>query len=75
MPFLFTSAAPSVPYYPDEIKTQIERRKQLYKDAYAKEVGRLRTRSAQNGQLFGLVGFGVFMIMTIMDVLNMDGEF
>ena len=53
----------SVPYYPNEIKTQ--NRKQLYKDAYVKETGRLRVRSAQSGQVFGLVGFGVFMLMLI----------
>jgi hypothetical protein len=53
----------SVPYYPNKIKTQNE--KQLYKDAYVKETGRLRVRSAQSGQVFGLVGFGVFMLMLI----------
>jgi hypothetical protein len=53
----------SVPYYPNEIKTQNE--KQLYKDAYVKETGRLRFRSAQSGTVLGLVGFGVFMLMLI----------
>ena len=53
----------SVPYYPNEIKTQNE--KQLYKDAYVKEAGRLRIRSAQSGTVLGLVGFGVFMLMLI----------
>jgi len=61
LPSLFASAATPVPYYPNEIKTQ--NRKQLYKDAYVKETGRLRVRSTQNGTLFGLVGFGVFMMM------------
>jgi hypothetical protein len=64
LPSLFASAATPVPYYPNEIKTQ--NRKQLYKDAYVKETGRLRVRSTQNGTLFGLVGFGVFMMMIIM---------
>jgi hypothetical protein len=53
----------SVPYYPNEIKTQNE--KQLYKDAYVKEAGRLQVRSAQSGTVLGLVGFGVFMLMLI----------
>jgi hypothetical protein len=53
----------SVPYYPNKIKTQNE--KQLYKDAYVKEAGRLRIRSAQSGTVLGLVGFGVFMLMLI----------
>jgi len=65
LPFVFASAATPVPYYPNEIKTQ--NGKQLYKDAYVKEAGRLRMRSAQNGQVFGLVGFGVFMMMIIME--------
>ncbi len=64
LPSLFASGATPVPYYPNEIKTQ--NRKQLYKDAYVKETGRLRVRSTQNGTLFGLVGFGVFMMMIIM---------
>jgi len=64
LPFGFASAAAPVPYYPNEIKTQ--NGKQLYKDAYVKEAGRLRMRSTQNGQVFGLVGFGVFMMMIIM---------
>ena len=61
LPSLFASAATPVPYYPNEIKTK--NGKQLYKDAYVKETGRLRVRSTQNGTLFGLVGFGVFMMM------------
>jgi hypothetical protein len=64
LPFGFASAATPVPYYPNEVKTQ--NGKQLYKDAYVKEAGRLRMRSTQNGQVFGLVGFGVFMMMIIM---------
>jgi hypothetical protein len=64
LPFGFASVATSVPYYPNKIKTQ--NGKQLYKDAYVKEAGRLRMRSAQNGQVFGVVGFGVFMMMIIM---------
>jgi len=63
LPFAFASAATPVPYYPNKIKTQ--NGKQLYKDAYVKEAGRLRMRSTQNGQVFGLVGFGVFMLMLI----------
>jgi len=63
LPFGFASVATPVPYYPNEIKTQ--NGKQLYKDAYVKEAGRLRMRSTQNGQVFGLVGFGVFMLMLI----------
>jgi len=63
LPFGIASAATPVPYYPNEIKTQ--NGKQLYKDAYVKEAGRLRMRSTQNGQVFGLVGFGVFMLMLI----------
>ena len=39
--------------------------KQMYKDAYVKETGRLRVRSAQSGTVLGLVGFGVFMLMLI----------
>ena len=58
-----SSSTQSVPYYPNEIKTQ--NGKQLYKDVYMKEAGRLRMRSTQNGQVFGLVGFGVFMLMLI----------
>ena len=53
----------SVPYYPNEIKTQ--NGKQLYKDAYVKETSLLRRRSAQNGTVFGLVGFGFFLLMLI----------
>jgi len=53
----------SVPYYPNEIKTQ--NGKQLYKDAYVKEAGRLRVRSTQSGTLLGLVGFGAFMLVLI----------
>ncbi len=64
LPFGLASAATPVPYSPNEIKTQ--NGKQLYKDAYVKEAGRLRMRSTQNGQVFGLVGFGVFMMMIIM---------
>ncbi len=63
LPFGFASVATPVPYYPNEIKTPMG--KQLYKDAYLKEAGRLRMRSTQNGQVFGLVGFGVFMLMLI----------
>jgi hypothetical protein len=58
-----SSSTQSVPYYPNEIKTQNE--KQMYKDAYVKETGRLRVRSAQSGTVLGLVGFGVFMLMLI----------
>ena len=58
-----TASSISVRYYPAEIKTQNE--KQLYKDAYVKEAGRLRMRSAQSGTVLGLVGFGVFMLMLI----------
>ena len=54
----------SVPYYPNEIKTQNE--KQLYKDAYVKEAGRLQVRSAQSGTVLGLVGFGAFILVLIM---------
>ena len=53
----------SVPYYPNEIKTQ--NGKQLYKDAYVKETSLLRRRSAQNGTVLGLVGFGFFLLMLI----------
>jgi hypothetical protein len=53
----------SVPYYPNKIKTQ--NGKQLYKDAYVKETSLLRRRSTQNGTLFGLVGFGAFMLVLI----------
>jgi hypothetical protein len=63
LPFGLASAATPVSYYPNQIKTQ--NGKQLYKDAYVKEAGRLRMRSTQNGQVFGLVGFGVFMLMLI----------
>jgi hypothetical protein len=63
LPFGFASVATPVPYYPNEIKTPMG--KQLYKDAYLKEAGRLRMRSTQNGQVFGLVGFGFFMLMLI----------
>ena len=63
LPFGLASAATPVPYFPNEIKTQ--NGKQLYKDVYMKEAGRLRMRSTQNGQVFGLVGFGVFMLMVI----------
>ena len=63
LPFGLASAATPVPYSPNEIKTQ--NGKQLYKDVYVKEVGRLRMRSTQNGQVFGLVGFGLFMLMVI----------
>ena len=63
LPFVLASAATPVPYYPNEIKTPMG--KQLYKDAYLKEAGRLRMRSTQNGQVFGLVGFGFFMLMLI----------
>ena len=58
-----SSSTQSVPYYPNEIKTQ--NGKQLYKDAYLKEAGRLQVRSAQSGTVLGLVGFGVFMLMLI----------
>jgi hypothetical protein len=60
LPSLFASGATPVPYYPNEIKTQ--NGKQLYKDAYVKEAGRLRVRSTQSGTLLGLVGFGAFML-------------
>ena len=66
LPSLFASGSASsisVPYYPDEIKTQNEQ--QLYKDAYVKEAGRLRVRSTQSGTLLGLVGFGAFMLVLI----------
>jgi len=64
LPSLVASASTqSVPYYPAEIKTQSG--KQLYKDAYLKEGGRLQVRSAQSGTVLGLVGFGVFMLMLI----------
>jgi hypothetical protein len=63
LPSLFASGATPVPYYPNEIKTQ--NGKQLYKDAYVKEAGRLRVRSTQSGTLLGLVGFGVFMLVLI----------
>ena len=53
----------SVPYYPNEIKTQNE--KQLYKEAYVKETGLLRRRSTTNGTGVGLVGFGAFMLVLI----------
>jgi hypothetical protein len=58
-----SSSTQSVPYYPNEIKTQNGKRQ--YKDAYLKEVGRLQVRSAQSGTVLGLVGFGVFMLMLI----------
>ena len=58
-----SSSTQSVPYYPSEIKTQ--NGKQLYKDAYLKELGRLQVRSAQSGTVLGLVGFGVFILMLI----------
>ena len=62
LPSLVASNSPqSVPYYPNEIKTQ--NGKQLYKDAYLKEVGRLQVRSAQSGTVLGLVGFGVFIMI------------
>ena len=64
LPFGFASVATSVPYYPNEIKTQNE--KQLYKDAYVKEAGRLQVRSAQSGTVLGLVGFGAFILVLIM---------
>jgi hypothetical protein len=60
---LGSASSTLVPYYPNEIKTPMG--KQLYKDAYLKEAGRLRMRSTQNGQVFGLVGFGFFMLMLI----------
>ena len=63
LPSLFASGAAPVPYYPNEIKTQ--NGKQLYKDAYVKETGRLRVRSTQSGTLLGLVGFGAFMLVLI----------
>ena len=63
LPSLFASGATPVPYYPNEIKTQ--NGKQLYKDAYVKEAGRLRVRSTQSGTLLGLVGFGAFMLVLI----------
>jgi len=63
LPFVLASAATPVPYYPNEIKTQ--NGKQLYKDAYVKEAGRLRVRSTQSGTLLGLVGFGAFMLVLI----------
>ena len=67
LPSLFasgTASSISVRYYPAEIKTQNE--KQLYKDAYVKETGRLRVRSAQSGTVLGLVGFGAFILVLIM---------
>ena len=66
LPSLFASGSASsisVPYYPDEIKTQNE--KQLYKDAYVKETGLLRRRSAVTGTGVGLLGFGAFMLVLI----------
>jgi hypothetical protein len=63
MPSALASVAVPVPYYPAKIKTQNE--KQLYKDAYVKAVSRLRVRSTQSGTLFGLVGFGAFMLVII----------
>ena len=39
LPFVLASVATPVPYYPNEIKTQ--NGKQLYKDTYLKEAGRL----------------------------------
>ena len=53
----------SVPYYPNEIKTQ--NGKQLYKDAYVKETGLLRRRSTLTGTAVGLLGFGAFMLVLI----------
>ena len=66
LPSLFASGSASsisVPYYPDEIKTQNE--KQLYKDAYVKETGLLRRRSTVTGTGVGLLGFGAFMLVLI----------
>ena len=63
LPSLVASAAVPVTYYPNEIKTQNE--KQLYKDAYVKEAGRLRVRSALSGTVLGLLGFGAFMLVLI----------
>ena len=56
-----TASSSSVLHYPAEIKTQ--NGKQLYKDAYVKEVGRLRVRSTGTGTYVGLLGFWVFIIM------------
>ena len=61
LPSLFASGATPVPYYPNEIKTQ--NGKQLYKDAYVKEVGRLRVQSTGAGTFVGLLGFWAFMIV------------
>jgi hypothetical protein len=60
LPSLSASAAVPVPHYPAEIKTQSG--KQLYKDAYVKEAGRLRRRSTVTGTGVGLLGFGAFML-------------
>ena len=56
-----TASSSSVLHYPAEIKTQ--NGKQLYKDAYVKEVGRLRVRSTGAGTFVGLLGFWAFMIV------------
>ncbi len=67
LPSLFASGtASSIPVrdYPNEIKTQNEKR--LYKDAYVKETGLLRRRSTTTGTGVGLVGFGAFMLVLIM---------
>jgi hypothetical protein len=66
LPSLFasgTASSSSVLHYPAEIKTQ--NGKQLYKDAYVKETGRLRMRSTVMGTGVGLLGFGAFMLVLI----------